>query len=98
MNVNPTDVTNGIQMGTSRARRRFQNYNLDLDGLSRDRIETVLGWWPLELHEAFVELFIELATTASITRTHNQEPPLTEDEVAAYLAHSASFLNSFKHK
>jgi hypothetical protein len=98
MLVNPNDVSTGVQAGTGRARRRFQNQSLDLDGQSRDTIETVLGWWPLDLHGEFVRLFVELSTMASIARSFNQEPLLSEDELAAYLAHSASFFNSFKHK
>jgi len=98
MNVNPTNVTDGVKMGTDRVRRHFQNFSLDLDGRSRDRIETILGWWPHDLHDDFVKLFVELATLASITRVENHEPLLTEDELAAYMAHSASFFNSFKHK
>jgi hypothetical protein len=98
MNVNLTNVNNGVKMGTQRARQHFQNLSLNLDGQSRDLIETILGWWPNDLHDDFVELFIELATLASITRISNQEPLLTKDELAAYLAHSASFFNSFKHK
>ena len=98
MIVNPIDVNNGVTSGTRRARNRFQHLSLDLDSQSRHRIETVLGWWPKDLHGAFVKLFVELATMASIARVKNQEPILTEDELAAYLAHSASFFNSLKHK
>jgi hypothetical protein len=44
-----------------------------------------------------VALFAELSTVAAVARSNYQEPPLTRDEIEAYMQQTADYENSFWH-
>lgn len=99
MRVDPTDITEGIALGLFRARNHFGPRAKPRSGVSiRNQVSRAFEDWPEQLSPAFVQLIAELVTTASIARAWNEEPPLRDDEVLAFLAHASSFLNSFKHQ
>jgi hypothetical protein len=83
MIVNQTNFDEGVRLGTTRANPHFPTVSLDVS--SRTKIRNALDKWPGDLHGRFVELFVEMATLASIARSHYTEPPLTEDELYAFL-------------
>jgi len=99
MRLDPLDVTRGIEVGLIRAKNRFGPRAEPTSATQiRNQVARAFEDWPEQLSSPFVQLVAELVTTASIARAWNEEPPLRDDEVLAFLAHASSFLNSFKHK
>ena len=98
MYFDPVDFDSGIKLGTDRARSKLNDPGLSLSPTSRNQIRRVLNGWPHDVNGRFVELFVEMATLASVVREVYSEPPLIDDEVQSFLAYSSSFFNSFKHR
>ena len=98
MKFNQIDFDDGVKRGTNRMRLHFKIASLSLAGSDRAKIDKVLSGWPHDLSESFVELFAEMSTLASLARSQYNEPPLTDDELKAFLTHSTSFFNSLKHR
>jgi hypothetical protein len=100
--LNPDDIDAGYDAGRALAEARFGKMALVLASSaiakSHRQLATILTAWPQDLSTDFVRLFAQLHALAAIARSVNDEPPLTEDDTRAFLAHAASFFNSFKHK
>jgi hypothetical protein len=91
----------GVEAGIARAHR----YGLEApDYVIRQMVRLlrlVIVSWPTELDEKFLVLFVENATVAIIARSVNDPDPFSsfgEDDLLAFLAHSAAFFDSFKHR
>lgn len=94
-------IEEGVQAGIERASRYGLEASAEvIDNTVRMLLHVIEGW-PSELNERFLILFVENTTVAAIARSvHYPEPfpPLGEDDLRAFLAHSAAFFNSFKHR
>jgi hypothetical protein len=90
----------GVQAGVERALR----YGLEPRDFLIDEtvrpLTYVISSWPEELNERFLVLFVENVIVAAIARSIYSErfPTFEVDELRAFLAHSAAFFNSFKHR
>jgi hypothetical protein len=60
-------------------------------------LQQVVDAWPFQLSGPFVTLVSGVVGAAAAAREANDYPPLSEDELIGYLAHSASILDSLKH-
>ena len=89
-------LTAGVNAGISRISPYFDIERNRLLSIEED-IRSAIDDWPFELNDPFVALFAEVVTVAATARIANEERPLDTDEILAYLAHSYSFLNSWKH-
>ncbi|MDT0501755.1 MULTISPECIES: hypothetical protein [unclassified Halomonas] len=88
----------GIDAGIGRSNEFLGSVpQMDFDEF-RNELDSIFMAWPEELSPRFLALFSELAIIAAISRAKYEHPALTRDDLVAYLAHSASFVNSFKHK
>jgi hypothetical protein len=98
MTFDEKDFTEGVSLGTARARVKLDDNLLKLSSRRRMLIRGCLDRSSSELNGRFVELFVELTTLALITRSKYEEPDLADAELDDFLAHSISFFNSFRHK
>jgi hypothetical protein len=62
------------------------------------QLTDVIDSWPEALNERFLVVFVENATVAAIARYVYGADPLREDDLRAYLEHSAAFLDSWVHR
>ena len=97
MHFDPNDFDNGIKLGTDRVRDKLNDPSLTLSPTSRTQISRVLINWPQNLHGRFVELFVEMATVASVGGKYIQSRSLSTMNCSP-LSLSSSFFNSFKHR
>lgn len=100
---NPAEA--GFSAGVERVRYHFEGFedrfevSFEVPDDFRNQVYGVLESWPeRELSDGFVTLFAESAAVAHIVRIAYNDTPLNEDELRAFLGHSASFFNSFKHR
>jgi hypothetical protein len=107
-------IDEGVEAGRVRAERYELEAPDDVIEGTRNALAHVIEVWPDELHERFIALFAENATVAAIARITYEpwrteypieydapaysEVPFTRSELLAFLAHSAAFFNSFKHR
>lgn len=96
MVIDPAVVKQGLDAGYARIEKALGVQRAQL-GFVDSKIRDVLASWPLQLSDRFVVLFSELVMVAAAARVKYKEPQLREDEIRAYLAHSAFFLNSWGH-
>ncbi len=61
------------------------------------QFQALVDMWPLPLSGPFVTLVSGAIGAAAAARLANDYPALTQDQLAAYLAHSADILDSLKH-
>jgi len=98
MEFDENDFEQGIELGTSRAQVKLENRGLFLGRRGQALIRDSLERFPSDLNGRFVELFVELATLASITRQEYDEPELTGAQMDEFLEYAISFFNSFTHR
>jgi hypothetical protein len=98
MEYNQATVDFGIQNGLNRVQPHFELKARRSPEYLPSLLTEVLGRYPEECQDRFVLLFAELATIAAVARVANQEPPLTRDDLTAFLANSIYFFNSFTHR
>jgi hypothetical protein len=98
MEFDENDFDQGIELGTNRAQVKLENSGLFLPRRGRRLIRESLERYQSDLNGRFVELFVELATLASITRQEYDEAELTGAQMDEFLEYSILFFNSFTHR
>jgi hypothetical protein len=95
----------GVRAGLDRASRGNLDFSFDLfrtEGVVDERLARPLTFAQQRLaseeaSDRFTELFAEMVTVAVVAREAYGDPALTEPEIDAYVQHSFSIFNSFRH-
>jgi hypothetical protein len=91
-----TEIEKGLEAGWSRAEGvDLRGYHDELSNAHQLLVRVIEGWYE-ELSPWFQALMAEQVATATCARTANGEPTLRYEDVLLYLAHSTTFLDSFK--
>lgn len=99
MEVSPEQIHDGFFSGLDHAQSYFDELESEeVDPEIIERLYEIFSAWPAELSPRFVFMFARFTGLAAGSRVANQEPSLSDDQIVAFLGHSASFFNSFKHK
>lgn len=90
-------LARGAQAGIKRVERYGMKVEFESLGRGLTATQELLAQRGLEVNPRFLELFSELVVVAVSSRLAYGEEPLTESDIAQYLEHSMTFLNSFRH-
>jgi hypothetical protein len=91
-----------LERGIDAALARLGSYDLpfsptarfqDTVGLTAGALES----WPEELQPRFIEMFAENVAVSAAAREMFGDPPLTHNDIMAYLAVDCQMKNSWKH-
>jgi hypothetical protein len=86
----------GVRMAAERFGLRAPEYGNALEETS-SQLQSAVEKWPFEVSSRFIQYIGEIIGVAAVAREVNGYPKLTQDQIVAYLAHSADILDSLKH-